>query len=40
VAAASEARPARLTFVPSPERFVVEEIAAYAPVGEGEHTFL
>jgi tRNA pseudouridine13 synthase len=29
-----------LTFVPSPERFVVEEIAAYAPVGEGEHTFL
>ena len=40
MAAASEARPARLTFVPSPERFVVEEIAAYAPVGEGEHTFL
>jgi tRNA pseudouridine13 synthase len=29
-----------LTFVPSPERFVVEEIGAYAPVGEGEHTFL
>jgi tRNA pseudouridine13 synthase len=29
-----------LTFVPSPERFVVEEIAAYEPVGEGEHTFL
>jgi tRNA pseudouridine13 synthase len=29
-----------LTFVPSPERFVVEEIAAYAPVGEGEHTFM
>jgi tRNA pseudouridine13 synthase len=40
VAAASEARTARLTFVPSPERFVVEEIAAYAPVGAGEHTFL
>jgi tRNA pseudouridine13 synthase len=30
----------RLTFVPSPETFVVEEIAAYAPSGEGEHTFL
>jgi len=29
-----------LTFVPSPETFVVEEIAAYAPVGEGEHTFI
>jgi len=29
-----------LTFRPSPETFVVEEIAAYEPVGEGEHTFL
>src|SRR6185503_9594833 len=29
-----------LTFVRSPERFVVEEIAAYAPAGAGEHTFL
>jgi tRNA pseudouridine13 synthase len=29
-----------LTFTPSPETFVVEEIAAYAPSGEGEHTFL
>ncbi|HEX4405264.1 MAG TPA: tRNA pseudouridine(13) synthase TruD [Polyangia bacterium] len=39
MAAASEGR-AALTFTPSPERFVVEEIAAYAPVGEGEHTYL
>jgi tRNA pseudouridine13 synthase len=39
VAAASDAR-AALTFTPSPERFVVEEIAAYAPVGAGEHTYL
>jgi tRNA pseudouridine13 synthase len=31
---------ARLTFVPTPETFVVEEIAAYEPSGEGEHTFL
>jgi tRNA pseudouridine13 synthase len=30
----------RLTFSPSPDTFVVEEIAAYAPAGEGEHTFL
>jgi tRNA pseudouridine13 synthase len=29
-----------LTFSPSPETFVVEEIGAYAPVGAGEHTFL
>jgi tRNA pseudouridine13 synthase len=29
-----------LTFVPSPERFVVEEIAAYEAAGAGEHTFL
>jgi tRNA pseudouridine13 synthase len=29
-----------LTFAPSPERFVVEEIAAYDPAGAGEHTFL
>jgi tRNA pseudouridine13 synthase len=29
-----------LTFTPSPDRFVVEEIPAYAPSGEGTHTFL
>jgi tRNA pseudouridine13 synthase len=29
-----------LTFQPSPERFIVEEIAAYPPSGEGAHTFL
>jgi tRNA pseudouridine13 synthase len=29
-----------LTFFPSPERFTVEEIAAYEPSGEGEHLFL
>ncbi|HVR64697.1 MAG TPA: tRNA pseudouridine(13) synthase TruD [Polyangia bacterium] len=29
-----------LTFVPSVERFVVEEIAAYEPSGDGEHTYL
>jgi tRNA pseudouridine13 synthase len=29
-----------LKFTPSPETFVVEEVAAYEPVGEGEHTFL
>jgi tRNA pseudouridine13 synthase len=29
-----------LIFVPSIERFVVEEIAAYPPSGEGEHTYL
>ena len=29
-----------LSFTPSPERFIVEEIAAYPPRGEGEHTFL
>src|SRR5215475_12676268 len=28
------------TFAPSPETFVVEEIPAYEPCGEGEHTFL
>ena len=29
-----------LTFTPSPERFIVEEIPAYSPSGEGDHTFL
>ncbi|HEY2902920.1 MAG TPA: tRNA pseudouridine(13) synthase TruD [Polyangia bacterium] len=29
-----------LTFVPSIEHFVVEEIPAYEPSGEGEHTYL
>jgi len=29
-----------LTFTPSPDRFVVEEIPAYTPSGEGAHTFL
>jgi tRNA pseudouridine13 synthase len=29
-----------LTFAPSPDRFVVEEIPAYAPSGEGTHTFV
>jgi tRNA pseudouridine13 synthase len=29
-----------LTFTPSPDRFVVEEIPAYTPSGEGPHTFL
>ncbi|HVV16978.1 MAG TPA: tRNA pseudouridine(13) synthase TruD [Polyangia bacterium] len=29
-----------LRFVPSPETFTVEEIAAYAPAGEGTHLFL
>jgi tRNA pseudouridine13 synthase len=29
-----------LKFVPSPETFVVEEIPAYEPAGEGEHTYL
>jgi tRNA pseudouridine13 synthase len=29
-----------LSFVPSVETFVVEEIPAYLPAGEGEHTFL
>jgi tRNA pseudouridine13 synthase len=29
-----------LIFVPSVDRFVVEEIPAYAPSGEGEHTYL
>jgi tRNA pseudouridine13 synthase len=29
-----------LKFAPSPETFLVEEIAAYEPVGDGEHTFL
>src|SRR5512142_974862 len=28
------------TFVPSPETFVVEEIPAYLPTGEGEHVYL
>jgi tRNA pseudouridine13 synthase len=40
VQAESEAPEPRLRFVPSPDTFVVEEIAAYAPSGEGEHTFL
>jgi tRNA pseudouridine13 synthase len=29
-----------LKFLPSPETFVVEEIPAYLPSGEGEHTYL
>ena len=29
-----------LSFTPSPDRFIVEEIAAYPPRGEGDHTFL
>jgi tRNA pseudouridine13 synthase len=29
-----------LTFVPSPDRFLVEEIPAYPPRGDGGHTFL
>ena len=29
-----------LTFTPTPHRFVVEEIPAYAPRGDGGHTFL
>jgi tRNA pseudouridine13 synthase len=29
-----------LAFAPSPERFVVEEIPAYAPRGDGDHTFV
>jgi tRNA pseudouridine13 synthase len=29
-----------LTFAPSPTTFVVEEIPAYLPSGDGEHTFL
>ncbi|MEP6654566.1 MAG: tRNA pseudouridine(13) synthase TruD [Myxococcales bacterium] len=29
-----------LTFAPSPENFLVEEIPAYTPSGTGEHTFL
>ncbi len=29
-----------MKFEPSPETFLVEEIAAYAPCGAGEHTFL
>ncbi len=29
-----------LTFTPSPETFIVEEIPAYPPSGEGTHTFL
>jgi tRNA pseudouridine13 synthase len=29
-----------LTFTPAPDRFVVEEIPAYAPSGEGTHTFV
>ena len=28
------------TFTPSPDRFVVEELPAYPPAGEGAHTFL
>jgi tRNA pseudouridine13 synthase len=40
VEAESEPAPGAVRFTPSPERFVVEEIAAYEPSGEGEHTFL
>jgi tRNA pseudouridine13 synthase len=29
-----------LSFTPSPEHFLVEEVPAYAPAGEGTHTFL
>jgi len=29
-----------LSFTPSPERFLVEELPAYPPSGEGSHTFL
>jgi len=29
-----------LSFSPSPDRFVVEELPAYTPSGEGSHTFL
>jgi len=29
-----------LSFAPSPERFIVEELPAYLPSGEGTHTFL
>ncbi len=29
-----------LTFVPSIDRFIVEEVPAYEPSGEGEHTYL
>ena len=29
-----------LSFTPSPDRFVVEELPAYTPSGEGSHTFL
>jgi tRNA pseudouridine13 synthase len=29
-----------LSFTPSPDRFVVEELPAYTPTGEGTHTFL
>lgn len=29
-----------LTFTPAPDRFVVEEIPAYSPRGDGAHTFL
>jgi len=29
-----------LSFTPSPERFLVEEVPAYPPAGEGAHTFL
>jgi tRNA pseudouridine13 synthase len=29
-----------LSFTPSPDRFLVEELPAYSPTGEGAHTFL
>src|SRR5262245_15038907 len=29
-----------LSFTPSPDRFIVEELPAYPPTGEGGHTFL
>src|SRR5262245_13669139 len=29
-----------LTFTPSPDHFLVEELPAYAPSGEGAHTFV
>ena len=35
-----ERRRCRADLHPSPERFVVEEVPAYAPSGEGTHTFL
>jgi hypothetical protein len=29
-----------LDFTPSPDRFLVEELPAYPPAGQGAHTFL